>query len=302
MTGKTLPFVSVIIPVLNGERTIRDCLVSLLRMDYPPDRRELVVVDNGSTDRTAEIIKCYPVAYVWEGKRGVSYARNRGIRASQAEILAFTDADCMVTTRWLGELTEGFDSDDVGVVVGEVVAYPPKTRAQRHTAMRRPLWQTSALSHPATPWFTSANAAFRREVFTKLGLFDHRFAGAGAEDIDFSWRFLQDRHFELRYRPKATVLHRHRASTRELFQQRKVYGQGQAILCRKYPKELSWGWSQELRAYKDLLLTALALVQAAMQTRLRGLGAPEGNFLYVELVRKLGERIGFIYGTVQRST
>ena len=59
-----LPLVSVIIPVLNGERTIRECLVSFLRMDYPSEQREILVVDNGSTDRTAEIIKSFPVRYL----------------------------------------------------------------------------------------------------------------------------------------------------------------------------------------------------------------------------------------------
>ncbi len=51
-----LPFVSVIVPALNEERTIRECLVSLLGMDYPPERREISVVDNGSTDRTADFV------------------------------------------------------------------------------------------------------------------------------------------------------------------------------------------------------------------------------------------------------
>ena len=99
MTDHRLPFVSVIIPVLNGERTIRECLVSLLRVDYLPERGEILVVDNGSTDRTAEIINSFPVRYLGEERRGKSYARNRGIEASKGEILAFTDADCVVSIR-----------------------------------------------------------------------------------------------------------------------------------------------------------------------------------------------------------
>jgi len=96
-----MPFVSVIVPVLNGERTIRECIVSLLNMDYPVERREILVVDNDSTDRTTDIIKNFPVRYLREERRGASHARNRGIEASKGAILAFTDADCAVTTRWL---------------------------------------------------------------------------------------------------------------------------------------------------------------------------------------------------------
>ena len=75
----SLPFVSVIVTALNDETLIKDCLVSLLGMDYPRERQEILVVDNGSTDRTAEIIKSFPVRYLWEGRRGKSYARNQGI-------------------------------------------------------------------------------------------------------------------------------------------------------------------------------------------------------------------------------
>ncbi len=64
-----LPFVSVIVPVLNGERTIRECVVSLLKTDYPVERRDILVVDNGSTDRTAEIVKSFPVRYLREERQ-----------------------------------------------------------------------------------------------------------------------------------------------------------------------------------------------------------------------------------------
>jgi glycosyltransferase involved in cell wall biosynthesis len=296
------PFVSVIVPVLNGERTIRDCLVSLLRMHYPAGRREILVVDNGSTDRTAEIVRGLPVRYLRENRRGAALARNMGIGASRGEILAFTDADCVVSTGWLRDLVKGFDHEHVGVVAGEVVAYPPKTPAERNAARRKPLWQKYALKYPGSPWFLSGNAAVRRKVFDSVGLFDPRFTGGGSEDIDFAWRFFQCGEFELRYRPKAVVFHRHRASARELFEQRKRYGRGQAILCRKHPDQVSWDWRRELGAYKDLLLTVPAFGRATIRAGLRGLESTECSYLYLELVRKLGERIGFIWGTLQRDS
>src|ERR671916_681647 len=113
------PFVSIVVPVLNGERTLRGCLTSLLRVDYPPDRREILVVDNGSTDRTAEIIQSFPVQYLREEQRGCSAARNRGIQASRGELIASTDADCVVSSGWLRELVQAFDEEEgVGGVAG----------------------------------------------------------------------------------------------------------------------------------------------------------------------------------------
>ena len=297
----SLPFVSVIVPVLNGEETIGNCVASLLRTDYPPERREILVVDNGSTDRTVEIVKGFPVGLLCEERQGASAARNRGIEASRGEILAFIDADCMVTTEWLRELVQGFENKEVGVVAGEVVAYPPRTPAERYIAMQRPRLHLGTLSYPISPWFASANSALRREVFDLIGLFDVRFPGTGGcEDIDFAWRFLQSKRFKLIYRPKAVVFHRHRVTTRGLFKQYRAYGYGQAMLRRKYPDRLAWDWRRELGAYKDLFLTAFALGGAAIRSRLKVRNTADFSYQYSDLARKLGARIGFTSGMLRR--
>ena len=73
----------------DGESTISDCLDAILATHYPAERREILVVDNGSTDGTAVEIHSRPVRYLYEAKRGVSNARNRGIAESQGEIVSF---------------------------------------------------------------------------------------------------------------------------------------------------------------------------------------------------------------------
>jgi glycosyltransferase involved in cell wall biosynthesis len=288
-----VPAVSVVVPVLDGERTIRQCLTSLVRTDFPAEGREIIVVDNGSTDRTADIVQSFPVRYVREEQRGLAHARNRGIATARADILAFTDADCVVTTGWLRELLGGFDRPAVGVVVGEVVAYPPKTLTERYWALRKPLWQSRALAYPSCPWFLSGNAAFRRAVFDRIGLYDTRFEGA-CEDIDLSWRIFRDGRFELRHQPRALVFHQHRLSARALFRQYRGYGRGQAILAGKYPADLSWGWRRELRAHADLGLTLLRLPGAAACCAVGARPWHVAGFAYLDVVRKLGARAGFV--------
>ena len=132
-----LPAVTVIVPVCNGERTIEACVAPVLRCDYPESLREVVVVDNASTDRTADIVRTFPVGYVHEPKRGRSYARNRGIHVSEGPILAFTDADCVVAESWLRELVGAFDDDAVSAVAGEILPDQPRTPGQRYMAMRK---------------------------------------------------------------------------------------------------------------------------------------------------------------------
>ena len=203
----------------------------------------------------------------------------------------------MVTTGWLQELVRGFDSEKTGVVVGEVVPYPPQTSAERYTAMRKPRLSMRT-SHPDFPWFATGNVAFRRKVFDHIGLFDPQMLTG--EDVDISWRFFQNKNFKLVYRPKSVVFHRHRVTTWGLFKQYQGYGYGQVILSRKYRDKLSWNWRRELRAYGDISRAILGLARAAILFMIKGRDATRFSYLYCDLACKLGARIGFIRGMLRR--
>ena len=300
MTEHRLPFVSVIIPALNEERTIRECLVSLLTMDYPAERREIMVVDNGSTDRTAEIVKSLPVRYLQEERRGASYARNRGIEASNGEILAFTDADCVVTTGWLRELVLGFEGDGIGGVEGETVAYLPVTPAEQYRARRRSSSYLERVNDPLSPYANTANVAFRREVFQQIGLFDTRFSPAGGEDVDFSWRFLRETDLKLRHNPRAVVFYRCRSTVWGFVSQQMRNGRGLAILQAKYPARLPWGWRKEFRAWSAVPGFAWIAARLAIRHRLLGGTKVDTHNAYFTFLRKLAIRVGFLRGTLAR--
>jgi GT2 family glycosyltransferase len=298
MRLSSLPFVSVIVPVLNGERTIKECLVSLLRMDYPADRREILVVDNGSTDRTAEIINSFPVRYLLEERRGKSYARNRGIEASKGEILAFTDPDCVVSTRWLHELVRAFEEEGVGGVGGEILPYPGKTPAERYAFRRVSHNQKRPMNHSAHPFAHAPNVAFRREVFQQIGLFGTQFPGGGWEDADLCWRFFRGTNFKLMFAPKAVVFHRYRTTAKDFFIQHMTYGYGLALICKKYRGELSWGWRQSLQAYADLGKAAWTLTTVVLRHGLSGGVRMDQDTAYFDFLRQFGQRIGFFRGAL----
>ncbi len=284
------PFVSVIVPARNSERTIGECVSSILRADYPPERREVIVVDNGSTDATAEIVGRYPVRCVPELRRGPSAARNAGIASSRGEILAFVDSDCIATTGWLRALVRDFADEGIAAVAGEIVSFPPQTPAERYSALRKPRWQEPALNL-SRPFAVTANVAFRRETFDRIGLFDPTLVRA--QDKDLGWRFF-DAGLKLAYSPDALVLHRHRRTARALFMQHAGWGYGAALLHRKH--DLPWGLRQELRKHGEILVALGALAGAAARYAARGGDRMDVYYPYFELLRRAGLRAGALYG------
>ncbi len=286
-----LPFVSVIVPARNAEQTLAECLRSILRGAYPTERREVLVVDNGSADGTARLAADLGVRTVREERRGPAWARNRGIRESAGEIMVFIDADCVATSGWLGQLAAGFDSERVGAVAGEIFAYPPETAAQRYAATRHTHWQRAALDLPR-PYPVTANVAFRREVFERVGVFDTAFETA--EDKDLGWRFFSAGDMELRYRPGAAVLHRHRRTATDLFRQHAAWGRGAAVLHAKY--EIPWRPRHELRMFREL---GAAMLGCASTTVRYVAGNADREALErgaFEVVRRAGQRAGALQG------
>jgi GT2 family glycosyltransferase len=255
-----VPSVSVVLTARNDEDALRDCLTSLTRIRYPADRHEILVVDNGSVDRSAEVIGEFPVTYLREQRKGVSWARNCAIAASRGGILAFTDPDCTVSTGWLSGLAARFSDARVGGVAGGIVPYPPRTFPELHAARRRSHTQERPLRHPTRPYAMTPNVAFRREVFDRIGLFDTDFPGGGWEDADLCWRMSEQTSFTIAYAPEALVFHRYRDTYSQFLVQQYRYGFGLGVLARKY--ELAPGILKGRDAGRELLRAGRNLVAA----------------------------------------
>jgi len=126
------PSVSVILPVYNAESTISRCIESLLQLNYPQDKVDLVVVNNNSTDGTNQILHQFhdKIRLIHENKRGAAAARNTGILAATGDCVAFTDADCLVDTDWLRKIVLPLQNEENGIVGGKIQALQPGNRIE----------------------------------------------------------------------------------------------------------------------------------------------------------------------------
>lgn len=219
-----LPFVSVIIPIYNGEADIPDLLRCLQAQTYPQDQVEYLLVDNGSTDRTLALLQAAPtMTLLAEPMIQSSYAaRNQGIRAAQGEILGFTDADCRPEPDWLVNLVAPFENAKIGWVAGEIQALPGDSLFERYADRQDTLSQKHTLAHKFLPYGQTANLAVRAEIFAQVGLFRPYLSTGG--DADICWRILQETQYQNAFTPTAIVRHRHRSTLAELRRQWRRYG------------------------------------------------------------------------------
>jgi glycosyltransferase involved in cell wall biosynthesis len=218
--GEAFPMITVIVPTRNRPLQLERCLLAMRDLDTGGDFAwEVIVVDNGSEDGPKSIVEkfktCLPLRYVFEPKRGLSRARNRGIAEARYPIVAFTDDDCLVDRNWLAAISTVFDRHpDVSIVSGRVELDDP-----RHHAVATRVFDRTAQVATAEDVLTmtiGCNMACRRAVIDLIGVFDPSF-GKGtrigsAEDIDFLYRALKAG-AKIVYSPDVVVRHAHGRDT-----------------------------------------------------------------------------------------
>jgi glycosyltransferase involved in cell wall biosynthesis len=158
---REFPYVSVIVPVYNGQKTIDMCLKALTNLNWQKQKLEIIVVDNKSTDRTCDFIQRYSnVRLIHENKILSSYgARNRGIQTAKGEIIAFTDADCKPSDQWLQELLKESNDENIGCFVGEVKPLPPRNIIEKF--FNEDFWSNKP-NNNGLPKVKTANCAYKK--------------------------------------------------------------------------------------------------------------------------------------------
>ena len=225
--------ISVIVCTYNGSSTIRDTLEGVLKLDYP--NFEVLVVNDGSTDHTEEIIKEYPVRLITNSQGGLSTARNTGMYNAKGEILAYIDDDAYPDPHWLRYLAYSYATSDHACIGGPNI--PPEGDG---------FYATCVANAPGGPVHVllndeiaehvpGCNMTFRRDALMLIDGFDPVYRNAG-DDVDVCWRIQQSGR-TVGFHPSAIVWHHRRNSLKAYWNQQKGYGKAEALLEAKWPEK-----------------------------------------------------------------
>ena len=168
----SVPFVSIVVPVRNSPERIAKCIEALLAQTYPKDRFEILVVDNGSTDETPDVIRKYPVTYLEENSVASPYAaRNKAIGVAKGEIIAMIDANCFACREWIergvGKMREE-SADLVGGKVAFIFLGKKKSAAEMFDSISNVKMKESVENRGVAK---GGNLFVRKSVFDKIGVF-----------------------------------------------------------------------------------------------------------------------------------
>ena len=229
---KRYPKVSIIIPVKDRPEDIAECLQSLSDLNYPEDKMEVIVVDDGSTQSISDIVSSFNARLIrLEESQGASVCRNIGAQNAGGDILAFLDADCMADKNWLQELVPFLQIEGIGAAGGLVDGYYHKSQLDRYEEAfsslsmgKRLIFQGNTESNFYVP---SCNLLVTSAVFRAMGGFKKGMHVG--EDVDLCWRIRKNGHVLL-YVPAGKVAHKHRNKLFKMLQRRKDYGTSEAPL------------------------------------------------------------------------
>lgn len=278
------PSLTVAICTKDRPENLARCLQSLLNLQTPDLKLEILVIDNAPSDeRTKELVKSLQsVRYVREPKPGLDFARNRALDSATGELLAFLDDDVVVDRKWLEGLMEAWaENPDAAAFTGLVLPYELATDAQilfeQRGGFRRGFekirYGQVLPGNPLHPcgagiFGAGCNMAFRRELLLKIGGFDDALdTGAplpGGGDLDIFYRVIRAG-YSLVYEPKYLVFHQHRREYEKLRRQYWTWGLGfMAFVVKSYQSDppqrsqlrrlIRWWVKDQLQQFKQSLM------------------------------------------------
>ena len=248
--------VSVIVPAYNAAPTLPRCIDALLNQTFDLQVYEIIIVDDGSIDETAELAGRSGVSLVRQNHAGPAAARNAGISRACGDLLLFTDADCEPTPNWIEAMVRPFADPSVmgckGIYCTRQRGLLPRFVQVEYEEKYRSMERVHCID-----FIDTYSAAYRESVFLKEGLFSEDILAA--EDVEFSFRLAQ-RGYRLIFNPQAIVYHKHAQSLAHYLRRKFRFGRWRLRVYIRHPQKIG-GDSHTPRDLRwQLLLVAITLL------------------------------------------
>jgi len=232
------PYISAIVPVFNGERTVGRCVGSLQRQSLPASDYEVIVVDDGSTDGTAvRLQQVVGIRVVHQVNAGPAAARNRGIREAKGDILVFTDADCQADFHFLEKLVAPLVADPAGVVAAQA-RY--KSRQESWVARLAQIEIEERYEKIGSPaqltGIGTYGSAYWKQAVEAVGGFNERYRSASGEDFALSYALTRGGRRAV-FVADALVYHEHPDTLRRYYRSKRSRGFWRVLLHQQFPQE-----------------------------------------------------------------
>lgn len=224
------PVFSIVVPTYNRPRQLRNLLAGLCEADYPRDRFEVIVVDDGGASRLDDVARPFherlDLRVLSCSHRGPSGARQVGTRAARGRYLAFTDDDCVPEADWLTRLGDALDANPGCAVGGRTVnALSDNLYSEASQRLITYLYRQFNADPADARFFTTNNVAFPAQAFRAIGGLDESWSISGGEDRDLCHRWRRRGH-RMVYAPDAVMHHAHALTFTSFWRQHYHYGRG----------------------------------------------------------------------------
>jgi cellulose synthase/poly-beta-1,6-N-acetylglucosamine synthase-like glycosyltransferase len=195
------PLISIVVPTYNDEKNLGRCLESIKGLDYPREKLEVIVVDDGSQDHSSDVARSYGAIVLRQPHQGRAEARNSGVRAARGEMVAFIDSDDVVERGWLRELLPLFHNEDVAAAgCSHYLLNKAKSFFARVNHLEK------LFRHANAPRLTghigASGSMVRRDAFLSVQGFDATFLAA--EDTEFVSR-LRKKGYQISFSPQLLI-------------------------------------------------------------------------------------------------
>jgi GT2 family glycosyltransferase len=227
--------VSIIIPTFNGAPRIDSC-IQALQQQNSTCKPEILVIDDGSSDHTAQVVSAYSeVRLITQSNAGPAAARNRGALESHGTIILFTDDDCVPMPDWLEAMLQPFHDPEVAGVKGVYRTHQGELAARFVQIEYEDRYRLMA-GHSSIDFVDTYSAAFRRERFVEMNGYDTSFPVACAEDIELSYR-MSARGWKMKFAPAAIVYHTHPNTFSAYLRKKYKFAFWRVLAVRKNPSK-----------------------------------------------------------------